>query len=62
MIWHWQEMTAAALALLAAGYIVWRAWRALRVEGGCGGRCTCPTDKRVSTPELVELQLGHKRG
>ncbi len=61
MMWPWQDVAAAALALLAAGYIVWRAWHASRAENGCG-RCACPADKRASTPEVVELQLGQKGG
>ena len=50
----WQDFVAAAVALLAAGYL---AWRLLRPRGSCSPACDrCPADSTADEKTLVQLQ------
>jgi hypothetical protein len=58
MTFDWQNLTALAILLTAATYLVRRAWRTLvkKRAGGCGACGSCPagTENPAAKP-LVQL-------
>jgi hypothetical protein len=59
MNFNWQELVAAAVVLVAAGYLAYQGWRVLFAgrTDGCGGSCSCPGKEPPEGKPLVPLDI-----
>ncbi|HEX4150280.1 MAG TPA: FeoB-associated Cys-rich membrane protein [Pirellulales bacterium] len=56
---HWQDLLVAAPVLIAAAYLVRRAWKVLRgtSRAGCGSACGGCSADQAAPQDVVQLEL-----
>lgn len=52
----WQQASALGLVAMAAGYVVWRAWRRVSSRNACAACAGCGDGQAAQDPTIVPIE------